>query len=91
MAPCINQAEIDDLKREIAALKAERDQLGSYNSHLIADREMLFAENTKLRAALEDVLADIADYERVNNLSPSPGRKYCWDSVARARRALEGE
>jgi len=43
------------LAEEIAALKAERDQLNSYNSHLIADREMLFAENTKLRAALEEI------------------------------------
>ena len=85
------KAERDRLTIIADAIQAERDRLGSYNSHLIADREILFAENTKLRAALEDVLADIADYERVNNLSPSPGRKYCWDSVARARRALEGE
>jgi len=43
------------MAEEIAALKAERDQLGSYNSHLIADREILLAENTKLRAALEEI------------------------------------
>ena len=41
---------------EVAVLKAERDRLGSYNSHLIADREILFAENTRLRAALEELL-----------------------------------
>ena len=46
----------NELHAEIDALKAERDQLGSYNSHLIADREMLFAENARLRAALEAVL-----------------------------------
>ena len=43
------------MAEEIVALKAERDELNSYNSHLIADREMLFAENTKLRAALEEI------------------------------------
>jgi hypothetical protein len=36
-------------------LISERDELNSYNSHLIADREMLFAENTRLRAALEAI------------------------------------
>lgn len=42
----------------------------------------------EMREALKAVLADIADYERVNNLAPNAGRKYCWDSVARAHEAL---
>jgi hypothetical protein len=49
-------AELDAALAAIGALKAERDRLGSYNSHLIADREILFAENIRLRAALEAVL-----------------------------------
>ncbi len=41
-----------------------------------------------LRKALTDVLQDINDYERVNNLAPAPGRSECWDSVARAKAVL---
>jgi hypothetical protein len=67
---------------EVAALKAERDQLGSYTSHLIADREMLFAENTKLRAALEAVLP-IAEAFR--------GRVDMEPKLQIARHALEGK
>lgn len=39
--------------------------------------------------ALQAVLADIAEYERINNLAPNPGRKDCWQSVTRARAALK--
>ena len=49
----------------------------------------LFEENERLRSALRGVLADLHEYERVNNLHPNPGRKYCWDSVARAHVVLE--
>lgn len=42
----------------------------------------------KIVAALEAVLADIRDYERVNNLAPNPGRTHCWDSAARAEALL---
>ena len=38
-----------------------------------------------LVAALEDIIRDIHDYERANNLAPNPG---CWDSVARAKLIL---
>lgn len=38
--------------------------------------------------ALEDVIRDINEYERVNNLVPNPGRSECWDSVARAKALL---
>lgn len=42
----------------------------------------------RLRQALTAVVDNILDYERVNNLSPLPGRKYCWDTVARAQDIL---
>jgi hypothetical protein len=32
--------------------------------------------------------AQILDYERVNNLAPNPGRKYCWDNTERAVAAI---
>lgn len=55
-----------------------------YLGWLRAERE----KTDRIRAALERVLADIAEYERVNNLAPNPGRKYCWDSVAQAHAVL---
>lgn len=44
--------------------------------------------NADLLAALEGVVADIAEYERVNNLYPSPGKSECWQSVTQARAAI---
>jgi hypothetical protein len=38
--------------------------------------------------ALEAVVRDVNDYERVNNLAPTPGHIECWDSVARAKQVL---
>jgi hypothetical protein len=52
------------------------------------NEKLLLAKIEQLRAALRDVVADIHEYERVNNLAPNPPRMECWDSVARARRAL---
>lgn len=42
----------------------------------------------ELVEALEGLVADVLDYEKVNNLKPNPGKKYCWQSVERAREAL---
>jgi len=41
-----------------------------------------------LTAALQAVVDQVNDYERVNHLSPSPGRTECWDTVAHAKRVL---
>jgi hypothetical protein len=38
--------------------------------------------------ALKSLVADIRDYERVNNLAPNPGRKDCWQSVTAAEEAI---
>jgi hypothetical protein len=38
--------------------------------------------------ALKALVAQILDYEKVNNLSPNPGRKYCWDNTERAVAAI---
>ena len=43
---------------------------------------------SELLAALEALVADVLDYEKINNLSPGRGRKYCWDSVERAVNAI---
>lgn len=42
----------------------------------------------ELETALRAVLADIEDYERINNLSPSPGKPDCWQSVTHAKKVL---
>ncbi len=55
-----------------------------------ARAEAAESEAAALRQALEAVLADIADYERVNNLAPSPGKPDCWQSVTRAKSVLAG-
>lgn len=39
--------------------------------------------------ALERVVHDVHEYERVNNLHPNPGRTECWDSVANAMAILK--
>ncbi len=41
-----------------------------------------------LVAALQALVDNVHDYERVNNLAPSPGRTECWDTVAHAKRIL---
>ena len=50
--------------------------------------ERLRASNAELVGTLKAVVADILDYERVNNLSPNPPRTECWDSVTRASAAI---
>jgi hypothetical protein len=43
----------------------------------------------ELEAALRNVVRDVNEYERVNNLAPNPGRSECWDSVAAAKAVLQ--
>jgi hypothetical protein len=42
-----------------------------------------------LEYALRDVIRDIDEYERNNNLAPSPGKTECWQSVGNARAVLD--
>ena len=39
-------------------------------------------------AALRNLVADVDDYERVNNLAPNPGRLHCWESMRVAKDVL---
>jgi hypothetical protein len=48
----------------------------------------LWAAAPELLEALQGVVADVIEYERVNNLLPSPGKQDCWQSVTRARAAI---
>lgn len=49
----------------------------------------LIAAAPDLLSALQSLVADIRDYERVNNLAPSPGKDYCWQSVGVAYAAID--
>ena len=46
-------------------------------------------ENERLKAALEDVLSDIAKSEHVNNLYQSHGKSSFWKSVVNAEKLLK--
>lgn len=39
----------------------------------------------ELVAALKSIVSDIEEYERINNLAPSPGKQDCWQSVTHAK------
>lgn len=68
---------MDDLVKRLRSLVYEEEWL-----------EEAAAEIERLKAALEALVDNVLDYERVNNLHPNPGRKYCWDTVARACEVL---
>jgi hypothetical protein len=68
--------------------KQLQEQVGILEYQLAAVTADLRDEIGRLRAALHDVIADIHEYERVNNLAPNPPRMECWDSVARAQEVL---
>ena len=53
-----------------------------------ADLIRAVEEREGLIAALEALVADVLEYERINNLAPNPGRRDCWQSVTNARAIL---
>jgi hypothetical protein len=55
----------------------------------VLERDSLREQRNALLAALKAVVADVLDYEMINNLAPNPGRQFCWDSVARADAAIK--
>ena len=81
--------------------KSDKDIVDQYNSARLspAPAQMLKdaideiirlrEENERLKAALEDVLSDIAKSEHVNNLYPSPGKSRFWKSVVNAEKLLK--
>ena len=75
------------LREAADALEAKGKRIDALESRLIHK----YIRIAELEAALKRVLDDIEDYERVNNLSPSPGKQDCWESVRAASAALKGE
>jgi hypothetical protein len=43
----------------------------------------------QLELALRAIVEQVNDYERVNNLAPSPGKTECWQTVAHAKKLLD--
>lgn len=63
--------------------------VANVNAHFCQEANArLIAAAPDMLAVLKQVVAQIEDYERVNNLAPSPGRQHCWDSVARAHEII---
>ena len=62
---------------------------GESIKELVETNGVLREENERLKAALEDVLSDIAKSEHVNNLYPSPGKSRFWKSVVNAEKLLK--
>ncbi|CCB64433.1 hypothetical protein [Hyphomicrobium sp. MC1] len=79
----INRYNDEKLKDEnIACVGFDpRTGLGFHDAKLIAAAPDLYE-------ALNNLVATVLDYERVNNLSPAPGRKCCWDATEHAINAL---
>ena len=75
-----------DVEREfyrVAGARCARAALSALPHYLRA-----VEEREGLIEALENLVADVLEYERINNLAPNPGRRDCWQSVTTARAAL---
>ena len=57
-------------------------------SEVYVDRMRALERVEQLEAALRAVVSDIEEYQRINNLFPSPGKPDCWQSVTRAKSVL---
>jgi hypothetical protein len=62
--------------------RLREDARGGMAYHELSDEAA--DEIERLRAALQRLVDNILDYERVNQLAPNPPRMYCWDAVADA-------
>lgn len=67
----------------------KRKQHGWTNGRLTADIYEARERIAELEAALRSLVADVDDYERVNNLAPSPGRLHSWQSMRNAKELLK--
>lgn len=73
---------------KVAERKKLQKEKWSAKAKINAERWRLQCAAPDLLAALQALVSQILDYERVNNLSPNPGRNYCWDNTERAVAAI---
>ena len=59
-----------------------------YPATITDEDARLIAAAPDLLHALKTIVANILEYERVNNLSPNLGKQDCWLSVALANEAI---
>ena len=69
----------DALQKNIPAWN--RRAIPAHYTRAVEEREGLIE-------ALEALVADVLEYERINTLAPNPGRRDCWQSVTNARAIL---
>lgn len=67
------------------------DQNGRLHQEAVANAAFIVKtcnSHDALVKALEAVVRDVNEYERLNNLAPTPSHVECWDSVAHAKAVL---
>ena len=94
------RAALRQREEEIERLRSEIGQGDVEIEHRADQYSTLLHENDRLRTALRDVLEDIKDYERINNLAPNPprfiagtvlrGHIPCWVVMSRKRPRSSG-
>jgi len=82
----------DDIGRMIQAhignLKAGKEAADEHARNAFAKLQVVRADLAEAHGVIAALVADIEDYERVNNLAPSPGKRDCWQSVTHAKDVL---
>jgi hypothetical protein len=81
-------ADVERLEKEVERLCARARDHANVNHEKNVRIDSIRAKLDRATGALADLVADIRDYERVNNLSPAPGKNDCWNSVTRAESVL---
>jgi hypothetical protein len=75
---------LEEIDRLSALIESNHDIIWQQGAEMLELRN----SNAELVEALKCLVADVDEYERVNNLSPNPGKLECWQSMAIARTAL---
>lgn len=83
-----------DIGKPLCLYDQAGDPIALMNSKR-ADKELIAIDIVKAVNSYDDLLevlkalvSDVREYERINNLAPSPGKKDCWQSVTGAEAAI---